>query len=121
MERVFIYKEGWKRAIVVEKQDSGCWTTPSTKEKYPKVTINGNRVLLSRLLYEAQVDKVPKELSMLHKCDNIYCVNPDHVYPGTYYDNNWDRENRHRLDNRNYNRSKYYSEKEMIMLRDPLL
>jgi hypothetical protein len=42
---------------------------------------------------------------VLHNCDNPPCCNPDHLYAGTYADNNRDMENRGRMSrgSRHYN------------------
>ncbi len=40
-----------------------------------------------RLSYEYHIGKIPKDKMICHKCNNKICVNPEHLYAGTAYDN----------------------------------
>lgn len=48
------------------------------------------------LAYELHYGELPDGLSVLHHCDNPPCINPKHLYAGTYQDNARDRERRGR-------------------------
>lgn len=49
-----------------------------------------------RLSYEMHNGPIPKDLMVLHKCDNRRCCNPEHLYLGTNTDNIRDRDLRGR-------------------------
>ena len=53
---------------------------------------DGSRTMLKshRLAWEFNIGTIPLGLSVLHKCDNRRCCNPEHLFLGTCKDNNID-------------------------------
>jgi hypothetical protein len=78
---------------------SGCWEWDLYTDDvgYGRTEISkGNSTLAHRVSYEAFVEFPPKELKVLHKCDNPSCVNPEHLFLGTQADNVEDRQRKGR-------------------------
>lgn len=50
--------------------------------KYKRSTIGAHRI--SWMVHNGHI---PENICVLHKCDNPLCINPDHLFLGTYQDN----------------------------------
>lgn len=72
------------------------YTGKGVKER-PAVYVNGVQTTAARHILEQKLGRalLSDELCC-HHCDNQYCVNPHHLYVGSYTDNNRDRELRGR-------------------------
>ena len=82
------------RAIEWEEKPNGCWECTSHRAQpnnYPQVTRDGKVQTSSHFVYEECFEEVPKGMVVCHKCDNPLCINPEHLYMGTYSQNLWDR------------------------------
>jgi len=80
-----------RKPIQYKINEHGCWICTSHSNKYrPKLKVNGKLILMSRYFLEQKLDRPLKEgYQVLHinSCNNGLCINPDHLYEGTSYQN----------------------------------
>jgi hypothetical protein len=76
------------------KRESGCWiwTASLDGQGYGHFYIDGVTVTSSRAAYRFYVGPIPEGpgyhgTCVLHKCDNPLCVNPEHLFLGSNFDN----------------------------------
>jgi hypothetical protein len=90
-------KRFWEKADI--KSVDGCWEWKKAiqSQGYGSVCIGeGKTALAHRVAYEITYGSIPEGLCVLHHCDNKKCVNPKHLFLGTYEDNNRDKVNKGR-------------------------
>lgn len=66
------------------------WKGKSIKAGYGRLHFKSKYYSAHRFSYEYFIEKIPKDLWVLHKCDRPVCINPSHLFLGTVQDNNAD-------------------------------
>lgn len=82
--------------VVIE---NGCWIWQGSKNDkgYGRIRSGKKTFRAHRVSYEAFHGPIPKGHGVLHKCDNPSCINPDHLFSGTQFDNMSDASTKGRL------------------------
>jgi hypothetical protein len=74
----------------IPEPNSGCWLWEgkTLNVGYPRMCVNGRDHLIHRLVCELVTGQpIPPKMYACHKCNVRLCVNPDHLYVGTFHDN----------------------------------
>lgn len=74
--------------------EAGCWLWLGRQGNGGYGLYKGQRT--HRLFYEAHVAGIPDGLLACHKCDTRLCVNPSHIFVGSYAENNKDMRTKRR-------------------------
>ena len=85
------------------EQPNGClmWKRSTMAGGYGQSTYGGNKCNAHRVTWFKLYGVLPNHIHVLHKCDNPGCINPDHLWIGTNYDNVQDRKRKGRPGGRN--------------------
>lgn len=79
------------REITYNINKNGCHECTShapNSDGYPVKSHNGKTVKIYRFLYQEEYGRLPRDIVLLHTCDNRLCINiKKHLKPGSHQDN----------------------------------
>lgn len=102
MSKVYIKDPLSKRNKQIEAilDNHGCYICTSHSKcsngRYYNIKRNNKVMLLHRYIYETYYGKIEEDLVVRHKCDNVLCINPNHLEIGYQKDNANDMVSRNR-------------------------
>ncbi len=79
--------------------ENGCheWQSTIKNDGYAGFWFEGKPQLGHRVAWQLFMGEIPENSLVLHRCDNRICVNPKHLYLGSYTDNAQDMHVRERF------------------------
>ena len=84
---------------VTYEPNSGCWLWLACGHPtgYGRFGLGNDVLFAHRAAYLLFVGTIPEGMLVCHKCDVRDCVNPDHLFLGTYKDNMQDASRKNRI------------------------
>jgi hypothetical protein len=90
---VFFWPRADKNGLVPEHRPElgQCWVWTPRPARYGHVEVDGETHLVHRLSWQMANGQIPDDKPyVLHRCDNMSCVRPSHLFVGTAEDNTRD-------------------------------
>ena len=102
--------------------ESGCWiwTGTITSRGYGQLLSSNKKIYAHRAAFEAFIGEIPDGMVVCHTCDNVHCVNPDHLFLGTQKDNLQDMKKKGRSTHGEKNAQSLLTEANVIVIKSLL-
>lgn len=83
----------------IPEPNSGCWIWlgATNKDGYGRFKFHNKLIGAHRASMMIYNEQENSSMCVLHKCDNPYCVNPNHLFFGTHLDNMRDKKKKGRV------------------------
>lgn len=110
--------------IITDGEYKDCWKFDSYKNKfgYCDFKLKSHNIHAHRFMYQIwHPDEDIDKMCVCHKCDNPWCVNPDHLWLGTYLDNNRDRRDKDRGAKGSLQGSSKLTEEDVVEILDNII
>ncbi len=101
---------------VIPFHDCYEWNAAKCSKGYGWIFNNGPK-RAHRVSYELYKGKIPKQLQVLHTCDNPGCVRPEHLFLGTNKNNIEDKVNKNRQSKGSQRYSAKLNEKDIPIIK----
>lgn len=87
MKRQSTKERFWSKVNRGKPDECWEWNRYAIALGYAKFWVDGKLVRAHRYAWELTNGSIPKDMQVLHRCDNKLCMNPDHLYLGTHCNN----------------------------------
>ena len=106
-------------ALSVKNELTGCieWVSNKNKAGYGRLSVDNKLWLAHRAAYFDKHGVIPDGMLVCHRCDNPSCINTDHLYLGTDFDNMKDKVHKKRHSYGSKSPVAKLTEKQVIMIR----
>lgn len=90
----------WDKVAIADPDECWLWQRAKSADGYGNHGTGGKNYRAHRFAYELAYGPIPEGALICHACDNPLCVNPAHLFVGSYLDNATDRTKKGRSDSR---------------------